>query len=214
MKGMLWLPISLLTLCPMLRAAEPSLVPDAPSTAPDYFCTWNVQGFACSYSGPSKRLVVNEQEAGIIRQVVDIYLRENIGLKGLARRIQQMGMSSRRGARWCHTTIRAILMNSMFVGKVQFLRRQMKLNRGTGRRVPKFRDDAEVIAYDDPALRILDDATFQKVQGTITERGNGQSTTPRLPRQVRAFTGLAFCVCGSPCYTCKSQNSKGTYFIM
>jgi len=34
-------------------AAEPSLVPDTPSTAPDYFCTWNVQGFACSYAGAS-----------------------------------------------------------------------------------------------------------------------------------------------------------------
>jgi hypothetical protein len=33
----------------------PSLVPDTPSTAPDYFCTWNVQGYACSYSGPSNQ---------------------------------------------------------------------------------------------------------------------------------------------------------------
>jgi hypothetical protein len=30
----------------VLAAAEPSL-------APDYFCTWNVQGSACSYSGAS-----------------------------------------------------------------------------------------------------------------------------------------------------------------
>jgi len=36
-----------------VAAAEKSLVPDTPSTVPDYFCTWNVQGFACSYSGPS-----------------------------------------------------------------------------------------------------------------------------------------------------------------
>jgi hypothetical protein len=35
------------------NADEPSLVPNTPSTAPDYFCTWNVQGFACSYSGAS-----------------------------------------------------------------------------------------------------------------------------------------------------------------
>ena len=34
-------------------AAEPSLVPDTPSTAPDYFCTWNLQGFCCSYSNPN-----------------------------------------------------------------------------------------------------------------------------------------------------------------
>ena len=33
----------------------PSLVPDTPSTAPDYFCTWNVQGFACSYCGASNQ---------------------------------------------------------------------------------------------------------------------------------------------------------------
>ena len=32
---------------------EPSLVPAAASTAPDYFCTWNTQGFACSYAGAS-----------------------------------------------------------------------------------------------------------------------------------------------------------------
>lgn len=33
-----------------VRAAAPSLVPAAPSTVPDYFCTWNVQGFAACYS--------------------------------------------------------------------------------------------------------------------------------------------------------------------
>jgi len=42
-----------LLLTSLLSAAEPSLVPDTPSTAPDYFCTWNVQGFACSYTGAS-----------------------------------------------------------------------------------------------------------------------------------------------------------------
>jgi hypothetical protein len=46
--------LALLAAIPALRAAaEPSLVPEAPSTVPDYFCTWNVQGFACSYSGAS-----------------------------------------------------------------------------------------------------------------------------------------------------------------
>ena len=32
------------------RAAQPSLVPETPSTVPDYFCTWNVQGFVACYS--------------------------------------------------------------------------------------------------------------------------------------------------------------------
>ncbi|MGA2496293.1 MAG: hypothetical protein ABSH20_01045 [Tepidisphaeraceae bacterium] len=46
--------IALLLASPaVLRAAEPSLVPSTRSTAPDYFCTWNVQGFVCSYSNAS-----------------------------------------------------------------------------------------------------------------------------------------------------------------
>jgi len=36
-----------------LHAAEPSLVPNRSSTVPDYFCTWNVQGYCCSYSNAS-----------------------------------------------------------------------------------------------------------------------------------------------------------------
>lgn len=172
-------------------------------------------GYAVVEDGHLKRLQVNQREAGIIKQIVEVYLRENIGLKGLAKKLQQMGVPSRRGARWCHTTVRAILLNSMLVGQVRFLRRQMKLNRGTGRRVPKFRDDGDVVTYSDESLRILDDATFQQVQRTIQERGNPKSETPRLPRQVRAFTGLAYCAeCGAVCYTAKSQNAKGTYYYL
>lgn len=42
---------ALLTPLAAVSAAEPSLVPDTPSTAPDYFCTWNLQGFVSNYSG-------------------------------------------------------------------------------------------------------------------------------------------------------------------
>ncbi|MFT3788651.1 MAG: hypothetical protein QM770_21175 [Tepidisphaeraceae bacterium] len=30
--------------------AAPNLVPETPNRSPDYFCTWNVQGYACSYA--------------------------------------------------------------------------------------------------------------------------------------------------------------------
>jgi len=53
MKHTLFLTIPLVLLASVAPAAEPSLVPDTPGTAPDYFCTWNVQGFACGYSGAS-----------------------------------------------------------------------------------------------------------------------------------------------------------------
>ena len=39
-----------------------SLVPDTPSKAPDYLCTWNIQGYATSYTGSDRmRAAMNEQ---------------------------------------------------------------------------------------------------------------------------------------------------------
>lgn len=41
--------------------ANPDLVPRRPSKAPDYFCTWNVQGYACGYTGaPATRARLDE----------------------------------------------------------------------------------------------------------------------------------------------------------
>lgn len=161
-----------------------------------------------------KRLVLCDTEAKTIREIVDLYLRENIGLKLLCRRLEQTGIATRKGARWCHTTLRAILLNPMLVGKVRFLRRQMKINRESGRRVPKFRDEPQVLEYDDQSLRIVTDEQFERIQKTLTSR-KPSGKTPRMPREVRAFTGFAFCAeCGTACYTCKSQNSKGTYHYL
>jgi hypothetical protein len=38
-----------------VNTVSQSLVPSIPSTVPDYFCTWNAQGFACSYEGALKQ---------------------------------------------------------------------------------------------------------------------------------------------------------------
>jgi hypothetical protein len=45
-------PLMVVLAAVQLQAGQ-NLVPAEPSTAPDYFCTWNVQGYACSYAGPS-----------------------------------------------------------------------------------------------------------------------------------------------------------------
>lgn len=35
----------------VLASQPPNLVPERVSKAPDYFCTWNIQGYRCSYTG-------------------------------------------------------------------------------------------------------------------------------------------------------------------
>jgi len=50
----------------------PNLVPRRASEAPDYFCTWNIQGYACNYSGvPGTRALINE--ANLFGSWLDFY---------------------------------------------------------------------------------------------------------------------------------------------
>lgn len=41
-----------------------SLVPSIPSNAPDYFCTWNIQGFAVSYTGDTRNKMTEQDIFG------------------------------------------------------------------------------------------------------------------------------------------------------
>jgi hypothetical protein len=59
--------IGLLSVClsmmGMGKPRVPNLVPNVPSTCPDYFCTWNIQGYSVSYQHGSEAMrgAMNEQ---------------------------------------------------------------------------------------------------------------------------------------------------------
>ena len=49
-------------LTPSVAQDKHNLVPDTPSAAPDYFCTWNLQGYVVSYTGGDPtREAMNEE---------------------------------------------------------------------------------------------------------------------------------------------------------
>lgn len=60
-----------------IASAGPNLVPERASHAPDYFCTWNIQGYACSYTGaPATRALMTESSLfghGPVQGWLDFY---------------------------------------------------------------------------------------------------------------------------------------------
>lgn len=48
------------------RPQVDSLVPDTPSSAPDYFCTWNIQGYIRSYPNTSDAMREGMTEENIL----------------------------------------------------------------------------------------------------------------------------------------------------
>jgi site-specific DNA recombinase len=157
------------------------------------------------------RLTVNPEEAEVVRGVFHSYLSESVGFKAMAARLHDRGVPTRRGARWAHTSIRAILVNPTYKGEVRYGARRMKLNRETGRRVPCFNPAAEHKVYTDDALQIIDPLIFDRVQETLAGRAK-PTHGHRVSRGLRPFTGFLFCdECGSVYYSRKSENAKGTY---
>jgi site-specific DNA recombinase len=154
-------------------------------------------------------LMVDADEAAIVRDVAHQYLCESIGFKTIAKRLRALGVASRRGAGFSFTSVRCLLINPILTGRLTFNARRMQLNRNTGRRVARFRAETERLERQDEALRILDDETFAQVQEKIGRSGRREGS--RLGRQVAPFSGLVYCGCGARCYRTKSQNAKGVY---
>ena len=142
-----------------------------------------------------------------MRYLVKTCLAESVGLKDLARRLEARGVESRGGADWSNVSVRGILTNQLITGTVTYGRRTMKLNRQTGRRVPRRNDDSMHLSYQDDGLRLVSDEDFEHVQEKVAARGGHRRN---IGRSVRPFTGLLRCAkCGSVFYGRKSRNARG-----
>lgn len=156
-----------------------------------------------------RKLAIRPEEAEVVRFLFTTYLSESVGMKELARRLRQKSIPTRLGRPWQFTTLRGILTNRMLVGEVRYLRRCFRLNRDTGRRLPRFNDEAGQLMQRDETLRIIEDEKFGRVQERFAANGKRR---PREPRELRPFTRHLFCAeCGSVCHARKSKNIKGEY---
>jgi hypothetical protein len=129
-----------------------------------------------------------------------------------------------------HTTVRAILGNESYVGKWTYGSRQWRKLPGTNKRRPQDRDASMVLRQDRPALRIIDDDTWNAVVARLAGVRARYTKDPGGVPKGRAvsgkatsypFSGLLFCgVCGAPMvisggsskqyYRCSDRVKRGT----
>jgi site-specific DNA recombinase len=78
------------------------------------------------------RYSVHPQEIEVVRQVFKMYQSEQVGYKAIARRLDEMGIPTRTGVSWTHTTIRSILTNTCVIGQIKYHQRQFMLDDESG----------------------------------------------------------------------------------
>ena len=158
------------------------------------------------------RLVLSSAErVELVRTVFGWYVREGLGYKSIADRLNREGMPSPRGGKWSMTTIREMVSNPAYAGDLVWNRRSMaKFHRiKNGRAVAKPRHGGRAVEENDPADWIVTRDThpaiisrqeWARARAKRTERCKHYPHSYRRGRGARSeylLTGLIGCArCG------------------
>ena len=66
--------------------------------------------------GDNRRLEVIEEEAALVRVIFGLYIKEDLGIRLIAKRLNEQGYRTRRDGNWSMVTIRDLLRNRVYVG--------------------------------------------------------------------------------------------------
>ncbi|MEE8347511.1 MAG: recombinase family protein [Dehalococcoidia bacterium] len=123
--------------------------------------------------GPRRRFQVVPEEGSIVRYIFRLYLKDGLGIRRIARRLNEEGLHTRRGGLWSMVTARDILRNRAYLGTYSRF----------GVRVP---------ASHPP---LISPADFGRVQERLDER-RPKSVARKASRFL--LSGLAYCgYCGN-----------------
>jgi DNA invertase Pin-like site-specific DNA recombinase len=151
--------------------------------------------------GKKKKLVVNPEEAEVVRKIFNLYVVRNLGFKGVANALNEQNIL-RRGKSWNTSSIKDLLANRTYLGEYYFNCTCSK----TGKAKPM--EDWIPI----PIEPIITEETFALAKAKREQR------SPKVmhPRQVsspRLLTGLLHCgECGSTMTTATGKGNQYHYY--
>ena len=121
--------------------------------------------------GPRRRLVVVAEEGSVVRYIFRLYLKDGLGIRRIARRLNEDELRTRRNGLWSMVTVRDILRNRAYVGTYSRF----------GVRVPA--SHAPLISQDN----------FQQVQERLDQRRPASRSRQLSPFLLSGLTYCAYC---------------------
>jgi site-specific DNA recombinase len=127
-------------------------------------------GYRSRRAADGTRLEIHEPEAEIVRRIFQMYA-DGASLKAVAKRLNAEHIESpqpqagRVSRSWCPSSVRVILHNERYIGKVVWSRRHKVRDPRTGRRVFRKREGEQLLRGEDaPHLRIVTDDLWNAVR--------------------------------------------------
>lgn len=122
------------------------------------------------YDKKNKSLIINETQANVIKLIFDLYVNRGYGDTKISKYLENKKIPNKNGnTNWDKTTIRKIIQNPVYIGKVSWNKKIYKYQ-DNGKRTSKFRDKSEWTIFDGKHEGIIDIDLFNKAQELSKDR--------------------------------------------
>jgi len=133
-------------------------------------------------------------EADVVRMIFDMYVNQDMGRVNIAHRLNELGVPTRTGALWAQDTLKTVLENHHYIGKVRWNWRKTVtiVEEGEIKEVRPVSKVGEYLLYDGKHEAIISDELFQAAQ---EKKGRNYRAKPNTKIR-NPLAGLLFCKCG------------------
>lgn len=139
-------------------------------------------------------LKINPEEAEVVRMIFDMYVNQDLGRVTIAKRLNEMGFKPKKAERWAQDTIKGMLENVHYIGKIKQNSRVTitSVENGEYVKTSKRMKIGEYTIHQGKHEPIISEELFAAAQAKQGRNHRAKpSTKVRNP-----LAGLLFCQCG------------------
>jgi DNA invertase Pin-like site-specific DNA recombinase len=130
--------------------------------------------------GKDHTLEIVEEEAAVVRLIFDMYAKEGITRGIIANRLTEMGIKAPKGEKWGKDTVRFIIRNRHYIGKVVFNRVKATTVIENGEKLIKrlAQDEEDILVADGLHEPIIDEETWEAAQKLVARHPRTKHAAP------------------------------------
>ena len=141
-------------------------------------------------------LTINQNEASIVKEIFRLYTFESNTINSVVKQLNDMNLKPRISNEWTISSVKDILSNPTYIGKIVWNRRKQKKKTKNGHIIISRPRNQDYLIYDGLHEPIIDNKTWELVQE------KRKQNTPKVKHNniiQNPLVGLVFCEkCGKP----------------
>ena len=141
-------------------------------------------------------LSINQDEAPIVKEIFRLYAFENTSINSVAKQLNKLNLKPRITSEWTISSVKDILSNPTYIGKIVWNRRKQKKKTKNGHLIISRPRNKDYLIYDGLHEPIIDNKTWELVQ---EKRKQNAPKVKHNNTIQNPLVGLIFCEkCGKP----------------